>query len=141
MPLKFSDEAFVAAVDLINMTPSKVLQFMTPLEKLFETKPEYSSLHTFGCVCWPNLRPYNNRKLEFRSKQCVFLGPSPMHKGFKCLGVPTERVYISRDAIFDENVLPFANLHSNTRAHLRSEILLLPPTLIPHEFSSLGVHN
>jgi hypothetical protein len=132
MPLKFSDEAFVAAVDLINRTPSKVLQFMTPLEKLFETKPEYSSLHTFGCVCWPNLRPYNNRKLEFRSKQCVFLDPSPMHKGFKCLGVPTERVYISRDAIFDENVLPFANLHSNTRAHLRSEILLLPPTLIPH---------
>jgi hypothetical protein len=55
MTLKFWDEAFVAAVHLINRTPSKVLHFTTPLEKLFETKPEYSSLGTFGCACWSNL--------------------------------------------------------------------------------------
>jgi hypothetical protein len=82
MPLKFWDEASVSAVHLINKTPSKVLHYVTPLEKLFKNKPKYSSLCIFGCAYWPNLRLYNNKKLEFCSKQCAFLGPSPMHKGF-----------------------------------------------------------
>jgi hypothetical protein len=52
-----------------------------------------------------------------------------MHKGFKCLDIPTGRVYISRDVVFDENIFPFSKLHSNASARLRSEILLLPPAL------------
>ena len=82
MPLKFWDEAFIAATYLINRTPSKVIQYETPLEHLFHQKPSYTSLRVFGCACWPNLRPYNARKLQFRSKQCVFLGYSNLHKGF-----------------------------------------------------------
>jgi hypothetical protein len=57
-----------------------------------------------------------------------------MHKGFKCLDTPTGCVYISRDVIFDENVLPFDSLHCNVGARLRSKILLLPPTLAPNSF-------
>jgi hypothetical protein len=83
MPLKFWDEAFLAASFLINRTPSKVINFQTPIERLFSVKPHYSSLRIFGCACWSNLRPYNQHKLEFRSKECVFLGYSNMHKGFK----------------------------------------------------------
>jgi hypothetical protein len=130
MPLKFWDEAFVSTVYLINRTPSKVIQFNTPLERLFYIKPDYSSLCTFGCACWPNLQPYNTRKLEFRSKQFVFLGYSLLHKGFKCLDVPIGRVYVSRDVIFDEIVFPFSNLHSNVGARLRSKILFLPQHLL-----------
>jgi hypothetical protein len=85
MPLKFWDEAFQAATYLINRVPSRVIQNISPLEKLFQQKPDYSSLRIFGCACWPNLRPYNKHKLEFMSKRCVFLGFSNMHKGFKCL--------------------------------------------------------
>jgi len=126
MPLKFWDEAFIAATYLINRLPSKVIASSTPLERLFHQKPNYSALLTFGCACWPNLRPYNTHKLQFRSKQCVFLGYSVLHKGFKCLDVSSGRVYISRDVTFDENVFPFAKLHPNAGARLRPEILLLP---------------
>jgi histone deacetylase 1/2 len=129
MPLKFWDEAFVSATYLINRTPSKLLQFVTPLERLYEQKPDYSFLKVFGCACWPNLRPYNQRKLAFRSKQCVFLGYSPHHKGYKCLDVASGRVYISRDVIFEETNFPFSKLHSNAGARLRSEISLLPSYL------------
>lgn len=68
MPLKFWDEAFVTAAYLINRVPSRVINFETPLEHLFGIKPDYSALRTFGCACWPNLRPYQAHKLSFRSK-------------------------------------------------------------------------
>jgi histone deacetylase 1/2 len=55
MPLKFWDEAFLAATYLINRTPSKVIDYSTPLERLFHQTPDYSSLRVFGCACYPNL--------------------------------------------------------------------------------------
>lgn len=126
MPLKFWDEAFLTAAYLINRLPTPVNDGIPPLTKLFQQNPDYASLRTFGCACWPHLRPYNSRKLQFRSKQCVFLGYSTMHKGFKCLDVASGRVYISRDVIFDESVFPFMSLHPNAEARLRAEISLLP---------------
>jgi hypothetical protein len=88
-----------------------------------------------SCACWPNLRPYNNHKLAFRSKKCVFLGYSNLHKGFKCLDIPTGRIYISRDVIFDEHVFPFSNLHSNAGARFTSESLLIPSS------RSMSIHD
>jgi hypothetical protein len=51
-----------------------------------------------------------------------------MHKGFKCLGLSTGRIYISRDVIFDEQFFPFAALHSTTGPRYHSDVLLLPST-------------
>lgn len=58
-----------------------------------------------------------------------FLGYSNMHKGFKCIDVSTGRVYISRDVVFDEQVFPFAKLHPNAGALLRSQTLLLADSI------------
>jgi hypothetical protein len=104
IPLKFWYEAFLTATYLINRLPTRVIDNKCPLERLFNTPPNYSLLRVFGCACWPNLRPYNKHKLSFRSKECVFLGYSSLHKGYKCLDPDSDRVYISRDAIFDENI-------------------------------------
>jgi hypothetical protein len=95
MPLKFWDEVFLADTFLINRTPSKVISYSTPIERLYKVKSSYTSLRVFGCACWSNLRSYNQRKLQFRSKECVFLGYSNLHKGFKCLDVSMGRIYIS----------------------------------------------
>ena len=65
MTLKFWDEAFLTAVHIINMLPSRVINHETPVERLLHTKPDYTSLRVFGCTCWPNLRTYNKRKLMF----------------------------------------------------------------------------
>jgi hypothetical protein len=132
MPLKYWDEAFLAATYLINRLPTKVLDFSSPLEILFKETPNYAGLRPFGCACWPNLRPFNTHKLQFRSKKCVFLGYSNLHKGFKCLNVAEGRVYISRDVIFDETVFPFHKLNPNAGARLRADILLLPSTSQGH---------
>jgi hypothetical protein len=44
MPLKYWDEAYLIAMFLINRTPTKVINFMTPLECRFHIKPNYSAL-------------------------------------------------------------------------------------------------
>ena len=67
MPLKFWDEAFLTAVHLINVCPSRTIANETPTERLLHVTPDYTTLRVFGCACWPNLRPYNARKLMFRS--------------------------------------------------------------------------
>jgi hypothetical protein len=130
MPLKFWDEAFLTAVFLINRLPSKVINHETPLVCLYGQELDYTFLRTFGCACWPNLRPYNSHKLQFRSKQCVFLGYSNSHKGFKCLDPAEGRIYISRDVVFDEHVYPFASLCPNAGTRLHAELKLLPDILL-----------
>jgi histone deacetylase 1/2 len=138
MPLKFWDEAFLTATYLINMLPSKVINNDTSVHHLLGTRPDYNSLCVFGCACWPNLRPYNKRKLGFLSKQCVFLGYSPCYKGVKSLEVATGHVYISRDLVFDEAVFPFQTLHPDARALLRKDNFLLDPSL--HNFD-MGMYT
>ena len=85
------------------------------------------------------MRPYNRHKLEFRSTQCVFLGYSNLHKGYKCLEISTGRIYISREVIFDETLFPFSKLHPNAGALLRAEIALLSdPTILPDSGGELN---
>jgi transposase InsO family protein len=125
IPLRFWDDAFQTACYLINRLPQLLLKNISPFEKLFHTTPEYNFLKTFGCVCWPNLRPYNSHKLQPRSTQCVFLGYSISHKGYKCFHIPTGRTYISRDVIFLETQFPFQQTQNPTSPSTNS--ILGPP--------------
>ena len=90
VPLYYWSDAFATACFLINRMPSRTINMKTPLERLLHETPDYTIFKVFGCACWPHLRPYTNHKLDFRSKKCVFLGNSSLHKGYKCLNVPSE---------------------------------------------------
>lgn len=92
-----------------QQTTFSSLGYVYPYEKLFQTKPNYTFLTTFGCLCFPNLRPYNSHKPQFRSTSCTFLGYSPVHKGYRCRASDS-RVYISRHVTFHKNIFPFKNI-------------------------------
>jgi hypothetical protein len=55
IPLKYWDETLLAATFLINRTPTKLLLYDTPIRKLLDINPDYSSFRVFGCAYWPNL--------------------------------------------------------------------------------------
>lgn len=131
MPLKFWDEAFLSATYLINKMPSPVTQNLSPFKKLFGIKPNYSMLKVFSYACWPHLKPYNAHKLSFKSKQCTFIGYSSLHKGYKCLHVPSEGVYISRDIVFDEYVFPFFEKYEVRNRHTSPN---MTTTILPTPF-------
>jgi hypothetical protein len=107
IPLCFFDDAFQTACYLFNRLPTPTLHNKSPFETLFASSPNYSLLKKFRCACWPNLCPYNSNKLQSHSLQCVFLGYSIRHKGYKCFHIPSSRLYISRDVIFQESIFPF----------------------------------
>lgn len=81
----------------------------SPYELPFKRTPEYTTLRNFGCLCFLHLRPYRSTKMESRSSPCVFIGYNSQHKGYKCLHIPTGRIYWSRHVIFVESEFPFAN--------------------------------
>jgi histone deacetylase 1/2 len=78
LPLKFWDHSSTQSVYLINRLPSSAIpQFQSPYHALYKSYPDYAHLKTFGCLCFPHLRPYNKHKLQYRSSPCVYLGLSP----------------------------------------------------------------
>jgi hypothetical protein len=95
--------AVSTAVHLINRLPTPKLSHQTPWEMLFHKPPDITHLKTFGCLCFPYLRPYNNHKLQPRSTPCIFLGYPIYSKGYICLDPKTHRVYISRHVLFNES--------------------------------------
>ena len=106
LPNTYWVEAFSTAIYLINRLPTSVLDNKSPYQVLLNNEPDFSSLKVFGCACYPLLRPYNDHKLMFRSKRCIFLGYSSNHRGYRCLDPVANRVYISRNVVFDEFKFP-----------------------------------
>lgn len=76
MPLKYYDEAFRTIVFLTNRLPTPVLDNRSPFESLYLVKLDYFIIKVFGCLCFPNTRPFNPHKLAFRSVPCTFIGYS-----------------------------------------------------------------
>jgi transposase InsO family protein len=108
LPTTFWVDAFLHAAYIINQLPTPQLSNVSPFFKLFHRSPDYSLLRVFGCACYPLLRPYLPNKLTFKSKQCIFIGFSPNHKGYKCFDPVSQRVYLSRHVVFDETLFPAA---------------------------------
>ena len=65
LPLNFLWEAFQTSVYRINKLLSATLKFLTPYEKLFNYKPDYTMLQCFVCVCYLYLRDYKKYKFAY----------------------------------------------------------------------------
>jgi len=138
-------------VYLINILPSAPLKFDIPYTVLFQIDPDYQFLRVFGCSCFPFLRPYYFRKLEFGSSECVLLGYSPSCKGYKCMS-SSGHIFMSKDVIFNEHHFPYTKLFSTSSSNYVSiasffttlpiiESFSLPPSSLntspPQSHSSL----
>jgi hypothetical protein len=98
-------------VYLINRQPSSKLLGKTPGEVLFGT-PRYGHLKVFGCTFYVLLASREPTKLTAQSIECVFLGYSLEHKGYRCYDHSAHHIRIPRDVSFNENRPFFYNSHT-----------------------------
>lgn len=133
MPLQYWPFAFATAIYLINRLPTPILSNSTPFQKLFNLSPNYHKLRTFGCLCFPWLRPYAPNKLEQRSLPCVFIGYSMSQSAYLCLHPSSGRVYTSRHVRFNETEYPFPTLTTPaaTETHDPPTSASPPVTVVP----------
>ncbi|PKU87036.1 Retrovirus-related Pol polyprotein from transposon TNT 1-94 [Dendrobium catenatum] len=133
MPTVFWPEAVTTAVYLINRLPSSTTENFTPVELMYNRKPEYGDLKVFGCKCYPLSSPQHRNKLMPTAQPCIFLGYSDIFKGYKCLNSQTNKITVSRHVIFHENIFPFSTPSVNTTVK-NSDIC--PLLLTPYTTSS-----
>lgn len=110
IPQTYWSYSFAVAVYLINRMPTETLNKASPFQLLFQADPNYNKLRTFGCLCYPWLRPYGQTKFSPKSTPCIFLGYSLTQSAYICLDISTSRLYISRHVVFHESVFPFSQL-------------------------------
>jgi hypothetical protein len=102
LPNWFWGEVVLAAVYVLNRTPSKSVDGATPFEVWYGKKPSVHYLHTFGCIAYVrNTRPHLS-KLGDRGQWMIFIGYEMRTKAYRVYDLVARRVHITRDVVFDE---------------------------------------
>lgn len=91
----------------MNRTPSRVIDFQTTLKKLHElvSAPTYPNFEprVFGCTTYVH---QNTGKLEPRVVKYMFICYANLEKGYKFYDPEKQKMYITKDVVFHENI-PF----------------------------------
>jgi hypothetical protein len=107
---------------------------------LFNKTSNYHDFRVLGCLCFPLTRPYNKHKLELRAQPCVFIGYAISHKGYHCLQLSSNIIFISRNIQFNEHSYPFKEIPTISKTTQFEDIILPPlqllqptiPLSVPH---------
>lgn len=90
-------------VYLLNHSPTKSVEGMTPFEAWFGKKPAVHHLCTFGCIVYVKNTAPHLKKLDDRSTKMIFVGYELETKAYRAYNPATGRVHITRDVVFDES--------------------------------------
>lgn len=126
--------AISIVVHIVNRLSTPNLQNLSPQELLFHSRLDLKHLRTFGCDCFPLLKPYNTYKLQPHTSSCIFLGYPAYTKGYICLDPITSRIYISINILFNETDFLTSQYLSISPTHVSfGQSQSLEP--ITHQFS------
>jgi len=101
LPKEFWGEAVSTAVYLLNRSPTKKHEDVTPEEIWSGNKPDIKHLRVFGCLCFRHVPDQLRRKLDKKGEQMIMLGYHTI-EGYRLYDCNSRKVVISSDVIFDE---------------------------------------
>ena len=90
------------AVYILNRSYTKALQGKAHQEAYSGKKPSMLHFRTFGCTCYAHVPDVSRKKLDAKSKKCIFLGYSEESKAHRLYDPEARKILASRDVVFDE---------------------------------------
>ena len=103
LPHSFWAEAVSTAAYLRNRSPTKAVAEMTPYEAWTGKRPQVDGLRVFGCQAFVHIPKDERKKLDSKSRRCIFLGYGVTTKGYRLYDPMKKKVCYSRDVIFMED--------------------------------------
>ena len=82
---------------LRNRSPTTALKGETPFEKLFNRKPDVSNLRVFRCKSFVHIPDHQCKKLQRKSRMCIFMEYLEGTKGFKLYDMSTKEFIRSKN--------------------------------------------
>ena len=109
LPTSFWGEALFAATQLINLSPTTILDGKVPDEVWSGKEVSYKHLRVFGCRAFAHVPKDERTKLENKSKQCICLSYGDDKFGYKLYDPIAKKTLRSRDVKFieDQNIKDF----------------------------------
>jgi hypothetical protein len=74
-------------------------------------------LRVFGCTAFVHLHKPLRNKLEPRALKCIFVGYAQHQKGYRCYHQPTQKLYVTLDVVFHENIMYYSAPESSSQEH------------------------
>ncbi len=105
LPEHFWGEAVTAAVYLKNRLPHITLGYKVPEHSWTGKKPDVRNLRVWGCKAYVHIPSSLRKKLDAKSRICIFVGYANEHMGWRFWDVEGRKIIFSRDATFWENSL------------------------------------
>ena len=102
-------DAIHSAIYILNISSTKMVKDSTPYEAWFYRKPNVSHFKIFESTCFVYIPSQQRHKLDGKFVRCVFIGYSEESKAYRCHDPLTNKLYVSRDVIFDEGEVYFKN--------------------------------
>jgi hypothetical protein len=116
-------EAVAIAVYIMNRTPTAAMHGMTPKEKYSGRKLDLSHLKVFGCIAYVHVPDELRTKLDLKAEKCVFIGYSLEQKGYRCYNPVTREMRVSRDVVFDEMSIWYADVKDYIKADAHKHVV------------------
>ena len=104
LSLSFWAEAINCANYIVNRTPIKALNNITPEEAWSSIKPYVRHFCVFVSEAWAHIPNEKHKALEPKSEKCIFVGYFEYVKGYRLLHPNSKVIIIRRDVKFNENV-------------------------------------
>lgn len=123
------------AVDLINLSPSVLLDGDV-LERVWTGKDvSYKHLRVFGCRAYVHIPKDERSKLDDKAKECIFLCYGHEEFGYRLWDQVARKLIRSRDVVFLEDQI-VSGEEKNDESQSSLEIHIIPTSV-----STLVVHD
>ena len=105
--MEYWGECVLTAVLLINRISTPRLKNNTPFELLTSKQVDYTCIRVFGCLAYMFTSSKNRHNFQPRSEAGILLGYPFGYKIYRLLYLETNKLHISRNVTFHEDIFLF----------------------------------